>query len=73
MARIIELTGVSKFEEKVTTCPYCNKHVAFKDSEVFIDLSYGPEHNGEHCISCPSCNNIIQLRVFQTTESMCLS
>lgn len=70
MARILDSLDLAKFGERVTFCECCKKVVAFDRKEVFLDLSYGPGHNGEESIKCPQCNSILHLEEFHTTEHM---
>ena len=69
MARIIT-TEPLRLQERVTVCKHCNSKVAFNEREVFLDLSYGPEPNGEECVTCPKCNHNIHIGTFQATEHM---
>ena len=61
---------LAKFGEGVTSCPNCHKVVAFDKKEVFLDLSYGPGHDGEESIRCPGCNTVLHMGEFQATEHM---
>lgn len=70
MTRIIDSSDLAVFGERVTSCPKCNKIIAFTKYETFLDLSHGPEHCGEESITCPECNFIVHLREFHTTEHM---
>lgn len=70
MARIIDSMDLAKFGEGVTSCNKCKKVIAFNRKEIFLDLSYGPEHNGEECITCPHCHYNIHIGVFQAIEHM---
>lgn len=69
MARVIT-TEPLKIQERTTVCKNCNSKVAFNKKEVFLDLSYGPDHNGEECITCPNCHYNIHIGIFQATEHM---
>lgn len=70
MARVIDSMDLTKFGEGVTSCNKCKKVIAFNKKEIFLDLSYGPKHNGEECITCPHCHYNIHIGVFQATEHM---
>ena len=46
MARVIDSMDLAKFGEGVTSCNKCKKVIAFNKKEIFLDLSYGPGHDG---------------------------
>lgn len=69
MARVIT-TEPLKIQERTTVCKNCNSKIAFNEKEPVLDSSYGPEHNGEECITCPHCHYNIHIGVFQVTEHM---
>lgn len=70
MTRIIDSSDLAVFGERVTSCPKCNKVIAFTKYETFLDLSYGSGHFGEESIVCPQCHSILHLNEFHTVEHM---
>lgn len=69
MARVIT-TEPLKIQERTTVCKNCNSKVAFNEKEVFLDLSYGPGHDGEESVKCPQCNSVLHIGEFHATEHM---
>lgn len=69
MARIIDSMDLAKFGEGVTYCNKCKKVIAFNRKEIFLDLSYGPGHDGES-VKCPQCNSVLHIGEFHATEHM---
>lgn len=70
MARVIDSMDLAKVGEGVTSCNKCKKVIAFNKKEIFLDLSYGPGHDGEESVRCPQCNSVLHVGKFHATEHM---
>ena len=70
MARLVNTAEEANYSERVKKCNHCNSLVAYTHREVFLDLSYGKEHNGEESVTCPNCKKPFHIGSFQACERM---